>query len=184
MMNCLLAIRIDPLTTVFAPIVAVIVVGLVAYRIAKLNAVQRNLNNSMILVPLYKARTPLVLALAAFLVITGGCIALAVMDGEAILYGSLAVVSVSVAVLVARMLAVKYAVVDNGILVPYAFIDWQHLSDYEIDMDSYTVFFIADKGGKKGLATTSVSLKFNVADAHKLEMLLTGRKSVISKELR
>lgn len=166
------------------PVAAAVSVVLCIFTVRKLARVQKHLNNSMILVPLYKSRLPLFICATVLFAAAIAFIAIAVIGGEIITYLSLALIAVAGFFMVAALMFMKFAVVDGGILVPYAFIEWQNLADYEINSEKYEVFFTANYSGKTGLSTTTVPMKFNVADSHKLEILLARSKAGFNEEIR
>ena len=68
------------------------------------------------------------------------------------------------------MMSCKYAVLDNGVLLPYKFITWSEFGDYVIEGDS--VMFTG-RNGRYTLSSTSVKLRFNPKDVAKLEKILS-----------
>ena len=159
-----------PLAEVLLPVIAVLVAVISAIKSAKLLRLSRYFRRSMILVPLYKRRTLATLLSAVFFGSAVVSVVLALLTGLLLIFISLAVIAFSVFCLLTVMASVRFAVVDAGVLVPYRFIAWHELYDYYLDGNQ--IIFSGDTHGRRTLTSTTVKMRFNVQDVHKLNIVL------------
>ena len=124
----------------------------------------------MILVPLYKRRTAsLVMAMVFFIASIAGVV-LAVITGLVVIFISISVCAFSACNIMVVMGSVRFAVVDAGVLVPYRFIAWHELYDYYLDGNQ--IIFSGDSHGRRTLTSTTIKMRFNEQDGHKLNIVL------------
>lgn len=158
------------LAEVLLPVIAVLTALIVAVKSTRLLRLQRYFRRSMILVPLYKRRTLTVLLSAVFFVLAIGSVATGLLTGQILIFVSLAVIAFSAFCMLTVMGSVRFAVVDAGVLVPYRFIAWHELYDYYLDGNQ--IIFSGDTHGRRTLTSTTVKMRFNAQDGHKLNIVL------------
>ena len=155
---------------ILLPIVSVALVVIAIFKILQLKKVQQALNSAIVLVPLYKRKISLIIASTVVLLLMVASIVLAVVFGYILESVCLLTCEVGVLCMLIAMMSCKYAVLDNGVLLPYKFITWSEFGDYVIEGDS--VMFTG-RNGRYTLSSTSVKLRFNPKDVAKLEKILS-----------
>ena len=162
------------------PLVAVLSIITVVVRIRGLVRLQSILDESIILVPLHKSRKPMTLAivlmvLLALLSIVGIVLNIGKVV-DVIAYASLLVICVCFLVLISCMQRFRIAVTESGVLVPYRFMKWEHIHDYELGESD--IYFTASKYGQPSVAYTTPRLKFSLSDYDKLKHLLDTNSNI------
>ena len=161
------------ISLIILPITSVVLALIAIFKILEIKKVQQALNSAIVLVPLYKKKSALLVAsfliisLMVLSVVVGVLFGL-VIESVCLLAGETCVLAIVIA-----LLSCKFAVLDNGVLLPYRFILWSEFSDYVIENDK--IMFIG-RDGSHTLSSTSVKLSFNVADKAKLEKILSKSK--------
>ena len=158
------------LAEVVLPVVAVVMAVISAVKCCKLVRFQRYFRKSMILVPLYKNRTRCLVSAAIFFLMALGSVALAIISGHILTFAALTLICFSAFCLFTVMGTVRFAVVDAGVLVPYRFIAWHELYDYYLE--GQNIIFSGDRHGRRTLNSTTVKMRFNAQDGHKLNIVL------------
>ena len=158
------------LASVVLPVVAVIMAIISVAKVSKLAKLKRYFRKSMILVPLYKNRMLAFVFSMLFFIVAVASVLLAVSTGQVLIFVSLAVCALSSFWLVSGMGSVRFAVVDAGVLIPYRFIPWHELYDYYLDEN--VIIFSGDRHGRRTLSSTTIKMRFNTQDAHKLRLVL------------
>lgn len=158
------------LASVILPVVAVVLAVISVVKARRLTRLKRHFRKSMILVPLYKNRALALAFSVIFFLIAIACAFSAITSGQVLVFASLTVCALSAFWLVTVMGTVRFAVVDAGVLVPYRFIAWHELYDYYLDGNEIT--FSGDSHGRRTLSSTTIKMRFNVQDEHKLHIVL------------
>lgn len=173
-MMTLMATGID-ISLIVLPITAVALVAIAIFKILEIKKVQRALNMAIVLVPLYKKRIALVVASLIDVILMVLSVILAVLYGCVVEAICLLVSEFAVLCILTAMISCKFAVLDNGVLLPYRFVAWSEFCDYVIDNESIV---FTGRDGRYTISSTSVKLTFNPSDKAKLEkILLKGKEN-------
>lgn len=155
-------------------VIAILLAGLTVFwtgshikKLIKLNAL---FNNGMVLIPLYLKKTWFLILNTIFLTLTGFAVLAAIITGHYILFGCIVLMLLCLIALISAMIASRFAVLDCGIIVPFRFIDYMHLFEYQIEDN--TVFFCRDEKGFDSLSSVTPRLRFSPEHLAKLEYLL------------
>ena len=172
-MMTLMATGID-ISLIVLPIASVALVAIAVFKILEIKKIQQALNMAIVLVPLYKRRIALIVASFVVLILMVFSVILAVLygcivEGVSLLTGEFAILCMLMA-----MMSCKFAVLDNGVLLPYRFVPWSEFCDYVIE-DESIVF--TGRDGRYTISSTSVKLTFNPTDKAKLEKILAKGKA-------
>ena len=162
------------LAEILLPAVAVVMAAISGVKAVKLIRLRYHFQKSMILVPLYRNRARTI-SLAALLFLAAiGSVVMAFLSGLFVIFISAALAAFSGFFLLAVMSSVRFAVVDAGVVVPYRFIAWHELYDYYLN--GHEIVFSGDSHGRRTLASTTIRMRFNVQDGHKLHIVLLQNK--------
>ena len=162
------------ISLVILPITSVVLAMIAIFKILQIKKVQQALNSAIVLVPLYKKKSALLVAsfliisLMVLTVVVGVLFGL-ILESVCLLAGEVCVLAIVIA-----LLSCKFAVLDNGVLLPYRFVPWSEFSDYVIEGEK--IMFTGHNGAHT-LSSASVRLSFNVADKAKLEKILSKSKN-------
>lgn len=164
------------IATIISPIVAVLITAICILKILEIRKVQEELNSAIVLVPLFKKRTLIVIALGICSVIVITSIVIMFTQGYVIAMLGILVSSLSVIALMVTLSRAKFAVLDSGVLLPYKFVEWSELYDYIINEKENSVMFTGNSHGHYTLSSTSIMMSFNSVDRKKLEQILSKNK--------
>lgn len=142
------------------------------YRIIKLN---KHLKEAIVLVPLYRKRWVLFSFCVLITLIFAFCSVMLFIFNYYFVATSLILIIFGVIALFTSMLNFRSAVLDNGILVPYRFIDWLHFYEFEFKGGN-ELFISGDKQGYSTFTSATGTLKFNKGDFDKLNYILNENK--------
>ncbi|MGI6700939.1 MAG: hypothetical protein ACOX3U_00495 [Christensenellales bacterium] len=146
------------------------------YTIRYLLRLKRRLNTSIVLIPLYKTKIPLIVGAAiVFALIVIDIIYLASAPENAYIPLSILIMLIFILAMLITLITQRFAVIDTGIIAPYRYIDWIQFTDYAIE--GKTVFFTGGKNGFSGLSSTTMKMYFNPVDLNKLELILSRNKN-------
>lgn len=171
-MMTLMATGID-ISIIILPIMSVALVAIAIFKILEIKKVQQALNSAIVLVPLYKRKIALIIASVIVLLVMAGTAVIMVVYGWIIECVSLLTGEFAVLVTLTAMMSCKFAVLDNGVLLPYRFVPWSEFDDYVIEGES---IMFTGRDGTYTLSSTSVKLTFNPTDKGKLEKILSKSK--------
>lgn len=172
-MMTLMATGID-IRLIILPIASVALVAIAVFKILEIKKVQQALNSAIVLVPLYKRKVALIVASLIVLILMVLSVVLAVFYGCVLEAVCLLTSEVAVLCILTAMMSCKFAVLDNGVLLPYRFVPWSEFCDYVIEGES---IMFTGRDGRYTLSSTTVKLTFNPTDKAKLEKILSKGKS-------
>lgn len=145
------------------------------YSMGKIFKLRARFNAAIVLIPLYKRSEWLIAAIVLVSIAMLFDIVFMVFYSYYLFAASLMFICVNILILLITMVKTKCAVLDSGIVVPFRFIDWTHFYDYSVEDN--TVFFCGEENGADTLNGATGKLRFDPANAEKLNYILSKHKS-------
>ena len=142
--------------------------------IIKLLKLKKKFNDSVILIPLYKRSkwTHFTICFLGLAIIAD--IVFMIVLKSYLVCACILVILISLVALLIVMMSLKYAVVDEGLIIPYKIVIWEKFYDYKIYENK--IIFCGDKNGFDTFTASSTPLIFDDRFKDKLIEILDKHK--------
>lgn len=166
---------IDILILVLSISIALISAVWSAIAIIKLLKLKKQFDNSVVVVSLYKRSkwTHFTISFLALALVAD--IVFMIVLKAYLVCACILVILLSLIALLIVMMTLKYAVLQDGIIIPYKFVPWDKFYDYKV-YDNHLII-CGDKKGFDTLTSATTPLEFDDNDKNELIEILEKNKS-------
>lgn len=166
---------IDILILVLSISIALISAVWSAIAIIKLLKLKKQFDNSVVVVSLYKRSkwTHFTISFLALALVAD--IVFMIVLKAYLVCACILVILLSLIALLIVMMTLKYAVLQDGIMIPYKFVPWDKFYDYKV-YDNH-IIICGDKKGFDTLTAATTPLEFDDNDKNELIEILEKNKS-------
>jgi hypothetical protein len=141
----------------------------------KLLKLRSKFKAAIVLIPLFKKTRWTVLAMVlVLLLLVANLVLMFVYPALLVTTVCLIAICITILSLLIALVSVRCAVLDDGIVVPFRYIQWTQLSNYVVSGN--TIFFYGDDKGFDSLTHVTKKLFFDKSNLEKLHYILSKHK--------
>ena len=166
---------IDILILVLSISIAVISAVWSTIAIIKLLKLKKQFDNAVVVISLYKRSKWTHFTISFLALTTVADIVFMIVLKAYLVCSCILVILLSLIALLVVMMTLKYAVLQDGIVIPYKFVSWKNFYDYKI-YDNHLII-CGDKNGFDTLTAATTPLEFEDSSKERLIEILEKNKS-------